>query len=323
MAECRPRSRSSPDNRVRLTVQVPSHDVHHAIEHAATDLAKTAKIPGFRKGKVPHQVLVQHIGSERLWPRRSRATSAAGSGTRRRGRVLRPVAQPEYDFELPESESQDWQFTATFPCRRSRSCPTGRRSRSARSRPKCRTSLSSRSSTRCAHRRRARAGRGTARRGRRHRDRRSRLAEGETRATTSSSSAAAPSSTRSSRASSASPPARRRRSSSSSATVEAVGHGHRQGDQGEGAARVDDELARAASEFETLTELRADIETRLREQIEEETEAQFRADVVDALVAASNVQLPGRSSRRARASCCAASRVRSRRAAFRSRRISR
>ena len=42
-----------PENHVRLTVQVPSHDVHHAVEHAADDLAQSVKIPGFRKGKVP------------------------------------------------------------------------------------------------------------------------------------------------------------------------------------------------------------------------------------------------------------------------------
>src|SRR5207248_1875037 len=48
-----------PENRVRLRVQVPSHDVHHAVEHAASDLAQSAKIRGFRKGKVPRQVLGQ------------------------------------------------------------------------------------------------------------------------------------------------------------------------------------------------------------------------------------------------------------------------
>jgi trigger factor len=56
---------------------------------------------------------------------------------------------------------------------------------------------------------------------------------------------------------------------------------------------VDDELARAATEFETIQELREDIESRLRDQIEEETEAQFRADVADALVASSNVDASG------------------------------
>jgi trigger factor len=56
---------------------------------------------------------------------------------------------------------------------------------------------------------------------------------------------------------------------------------------------LDDELARAASEFETLAELRAEIEGRLREQIEEEIETQFRSDVADALVGASKVDASG------------------------------
>jgi trigger factor len=56
---------------------------------------------------------------------------------------------------------------------------------------------------------------------------------------------------------------------------------------------IDDELARAATEFETLAELRDDIDKRLRDQIDEEVEAQFRADVADALVNASNVDASG------------------------------
>jgi trigger factor len=50
---------------------------------------------------------------------------------------------------------------------------------------------------------------------------------------------------------------------------------------------LDDELAQAASEFETLAELRSDIEARLREQLEDELDLKLRQDAVDALVAAS------------------------------------
>jgi trigger factor len=53
---------------------------------------------------------------------------------------------------------------------------------------------------------------------------------------------------------------------------------------------VDDDLARAASEFDTLADLRGDIEARIREQIEEEVETRFRAAAVDSLVEASNIQ---------------------------------
>ena len=56
-----------PDNKVRITVDVPREEVHHAVEHAASDLAETVKVPGFRKGKVPMPVLVSRIGKERLY----------------------------------------------------------------------------------------------------------------------------------------------------------------------------------------------------------------------------------------------------------------
>jgi trigger factor len=56
---------------------------------------------------------------------------------------------------------------------------------------------------------------------------------------------------------------------------------------------LDDELARAASEFDTLEELRADVDRRMREVLEEEAETQFRSNAVDLLVQASNVQVGG------------------------------
>ena len=51
---------------------------------------------------------------------------------------------------------------------------------------------------------------------------------------------------------------------------------------------LDDELATAVTEFETLAELRSDIEARLREQLEAELELLLRQNTADALVAASS-----------------------------------
>jgi trigger factor len=101
------------DDKVKLTVQVPADDVHHAVEHAASDLAATVRIPGFRKGKVPMPLLVKRIGKERLY---SEAVESHIGGwfwnAATRARV-NPTAQPEYDYELPASENEDWQFSAT------------------------------------------------------------------------------------------------------------------------------------------------------------------------------------------------------------------
>src|SRR6201990_1805256 len=87
------------ENRVRLTVQVPSHDVHHAVEHAASDLAASVKIPRFRKGKAPRQVLIQRVGRERLMAEAIDSHITGWFWNAAARSRLRPVAQPEYDFE--------------------------------------------------------------------------------------------------------------------------------------------------------------------------------------------------------------------------------
>src|ERR1700747_1968866 len=102
-----------PENRVRLTIQVPSHDVHHAVEHAASDLAQSAKSPGFRKGKGTRSLLVQKVGRERLMTEAIESHIGGWFWNAAARTRVRPVEQPEYDFELPASEDEDWQFTPT------------------------------------------------------------------------------------------------------------------------------------------------------------------------------------------------------------------
>ena len=102
-----------PDNKVRLTVDVPSEDVHHAVEHAASDLAASVRIPGFRKGKVPMPVLVSRIGKERLYSEAIESHIAGWYGNAVARTRIRPAEQPELDYELPASDDQDWRFTAT------------------------------------------------------------------------------------------------------------------------------------------------------------------------------------------------------------------
>jgi trigger factor len=102
-----------PDNRVRFTVDVPSADVHHAVEHAASDLASTVKIPGFRKGKVPTPVLLSRIGKERLFSEAIESHISGWFWNAAARERIRPVEQPELDYELPSSENEDWRFTAT------------------------------------------------------------------------------------------------------------------------------------------------------------------------------------------------------------------
>jgi trigger factor len=101
------------DNKVRLKVDVPREDMRHAVEHATSDLAGTVKIPGFRKGKVPPQVLRTRIGQERLMSEAVESHIGGWFWNAAASTRIRPIAQPQYAYDLPESEDADFSFTAT------------------------------------------------------------------------------------------------------------------------------------------------------------------------------------------------------------------
>src|SRR5881398_3587789 len=52
------------ESRVRVEVEVEPAAVDRALSQAAANLGRDLKIPGFRKGKVPPQVVLQRVGRE-------------------------------------------------------------------------------------------------------------------------------------------------------------------------------------------------------------------------------------------------------------------
>jgi trigger factor len=284
-----------PENRVRLTVQVPSHDVHHAVEHAASDLAQSAKIPGFRKGKVPRGLLIQRVGRERLMAEAVESHIGGWFWNAAARSRVRPVEQPEYDFELPASDSEDWQFTATVAVQAKPELADWKTLEVGAYEPEVPEELVDRELD---------ALRSTV----------AELVPVDGRAVGPDDTVIVDM---------VSPEGGTRRDYvvelGRGSVVDEIEQGVVGMDAGEtkdipfeladGSTQavtvtvneikekvlppLDDELARAASEFDTFAELRADIEGRLREQIDEEVEAQFRSDVADALVAASTVDASG------------------------------
>jgi trigger factor len=284
-----------PDNKVRLTVDVPQADLKHAVEHATHDLAESVKVPGFRKGKVPAEVLQARIGRERIF---SEAVEShiggwfmnAAAGTR-----IRPVAAPEYDYDLPSSDDDEFRFTATVAVQPKPEPADWTELEVPYAEPEVPDELlnqeldalrESVAQLAPVENRPARTGDvlvidALDENGEGQRDLvvelgTGRLVEEIERTLTGASTG-----------------------ETKEVEFEAV----------DGAATkatvevkevkekvlppLDDELARTASEFDTLEELRADIERRIREVLDEEAETQYRAAAVDALVAASNVQVGG------------------------------
>src|SRR5512132_3375503 len=87
--------------------------MQHAVEHATSDLAGSVKIPGFRPGKVPTQVLRARLGEERLLTEAVESHIGGWFWNAAASSRIQPIAQPQYEYDLPASDDDAWSFTAT------------------------------------------------------------------------------------------------------------------------------------------------------------------------------------------------------------------
>ena len=109
--------------------------------------------PRFPEGQGPAEGAARRAsGATASSARRSRATSAAGSGTRPRTRAIRPVSQPELDYDLPTSEDEPFSFTAEVSVQPAPRSSTGAELEVPSPSPRCPRSSSSASSRPCAPR---------------------------------------------------------------------------------------------------------------------------------------------------------------------------
>ena len=53
-----------PDSRVRVEVEVPTEALERELKTAASQLGREMRVPGFRSGKVPAEVVLQQVGRE-------------------------------------------------------------------------------------------------------------------------------------------------------------------------------------------------------------------------------------------------------------------
>ena len=284
-----------PDNKVRLTVEVPQADLEHAVEHATHDLAESVKVPGFRQGKVPPQVLEARIGRERIF--REAVESHIGgwflnaaAGTR-----IRPVAAPEYEYDLPSSDDDEFSFTATVAVQPKPELADWTQLEVPYEEPEIPEGLvdqevealrESVAELAPVEGRPAKTGDVVVidaldKNGEGQRDLVVELGDGRL-----------------------VEEIERALTGASQGETKQVEFDGADGETAKANVEVkeikekvlpplDDELARAASEFDTLDELRADIERGVREVLEEEAETRFRAEAVDRLVEASKVQVGG------------------------------
>jgi trigger factor len=91
-----------PESRVRVEAQVPAEEVEKRVQRAARALARDLRVPGFRKGKVPPQVIVRRIGREAVLDEAVREAIGDWYADAIDTAGIVPVGEPKLDLgELP------------------------------------------------------------------------------------------------------------------------------------------------------------------------------------------------------------------------------
>jgi trigger factor len=94
------------DSRVRVEVEVPSDALEREMRSAATAIGREMRVPGFRSGKVPPQVVIQQVGREAVLDEAVRRGLPAWYDEAIGNAGITTVGDPKVDLsDLPERGS--------------------------------------------------------------------------------------------------------------------------------------------------------------------------------------------------------------------------
>jgi len=92
-----------PDSRVRVDVDVDPKDVEGSIARTAQQLGKDMKLPGFRKGKVPPEMVVQRLGRQTVLTQALESSLGDWYERAMLESGVNPVGDPKLDLsDLPD-----------------------------------------------------------------------------------------------------------------------------------------------------------------------------------------------------------------------------
>jgi trigger factor len=105
---------------VKLTIEVPPDEFGKDLDEAYRSIARQVKIPGFRKGKVPKQIIDAQIGRDAVIEEFLSSAVPVYFRDAVRGEDLAPIAEPDIDLEQVPEDGKDAEpliFTATVEVR--------------------------------------------------------------------------------------------------------------------------------------------------------------------------------------------------------------
>lgn len=100
-----------PDSRVRLEVAIEADTVRKRLEGAARDLGRELKLPGFRKGKVPPQLVLQRMGRDAVLEQALREALPEWYERAVLDSGITPVGEPKLDVPAMPAEGEELEFS--------------------------------------------------------------------------------------------------------------------------------------------------------------------------------------------------------------------
>src|ERR1044071_8336218 len=99
------------DSRVRVDVGIEPEAVEQGLERAARGLARDMKIAGFRKGKVPPQLVLQRVGREAVLEQALRDSLPGWYERALLEAGISPVGDPKLDVPSLPDAGEELSFT--------------------------------------------------------------------------------------------------------------------------------------------------------------------------------------------------------------------
>ncbi len=105
------------DNKVKLEVEVSPEAVTEGVNAKVRELGKQVRVPGFRQGKAPRRIIENHVGRDYIYMEALQDGLPTWYSEAIVENNLRPIDRPEIHFDEGLDEKEGFKFSATVEIR--------------------------------------------------------------------------------------------------------------------------------------------------------------------------------------------------------------
>lgn len=99
------------DGTLQITLTLPIEQVERTREHVLKEIIETIVVPGFRKGKAPTDIAMQHVDKQKLYEQTLQHVLPQAYAFALEEHKIQPILQPRFELVSVE-EGKDWSVRA-------------------------------------------------------------------------------------------------------------------------------------------------------------------------------------------------------------------